>query len=126
MTYKKILQLSLFSILFTLMATPALAQADPSYGLETTRQGAGITKTEESLPQVIGRGINTLFGLVGAIFLIIILLGGFTWMTAAGNEEKVATAKKMINNSINGILIVFLSYALVFVILFALRAASEG
>ena len=42
-----------------------------------------------------------------------ILIGGFQWMTAAGNEEKVEKAKKIISAAIVGLIIILLAWAIV-------------
>lgn len=57
--------------------------------------------------------IQTLLGLLGILALIIILVGGFQWMTAGGNEENVGKAKKTIAAGIIGLIIIFFAYAIV-------------
>jgi glucose uptake protein GlcU len=54
-----------------------------------------------------------LLGILGIIALIIILIGGFKWMTAQGNEEGVTEAKKTISAGIIGLVIIFFAYAIV-------------
>jgi hypothetical protein len=39
-------------------------------------------------------------------------MGGFIWMTAGGNEEKVGKAKKMLVAGIIGLIIVVAAYAI--------------
>ncbi|MFH0856646.1 MAG: hypothetical protein V1860_01980 [bacterium] len=56
--------------------------------------------------------INILLGFLGIIAVIIILIGGFKWMTAGGNEDQVGEAKKWIFSGIIGLLIILASYAL--------------
>jgi hypothetical protein len=51
-------------------------------------------------------------GLLGIVAVVIILLGGFKWMTAGGNEEKVAEAKKLIVSGIIGLVIIMSAYAI--------------
>ena len=57
--------------------------------------------------------IQTLLGILGILALIIVLIGGFKWMTAGGNEENVASAKKTIAAGIIGLIIIFFAYAIV-------------
>ena len=92
-------------------------------GLDLTASTAGISTEETDLPKIMGKFINYLFGIVAVIFLTITLAGGYIWMTAGGNEENVKKAKSFIINGINGMIVIFLAYALVYVILFALNAA---
>jgi TRAP-type C4-dicarboxylate transport system permease small subunit len=56
--------------------------------------------------------IRAFMGLLGIVAVIIILLGGFKWMTAAGNEEKVAEAKKLIISGIIGLVIIMMAFGI--------------
>lgn len=56
--------------------------------------------------------INIIMGFLGIIAIIIVLTGGFKWMTAGGNEEKVAEAKKLIIAGIVGLAIIFAAYSI--------------
>jgi len=47
------------------------------------------------------------------IAVIVILIGGFRWMTAAGNEDRVASAKKTIIAGAIGLIIILAAYAIV-------------
>jgi len=51
-------------------------------------------------------------GFLSIIAVLIILMGGFKWMTAGGNEEKVEEAKKMIIAGIVGLAVIFTSFAI--------------
>lgn len=55
--------------------------------------------------------INIMLGLLGVIAIIIILIGGFKWMTAAGNDDKIAEAKSLLGAGVVGLLIVLSAYA---------------
>lgn len=64
------------------------------------------------LPQLIANIINGVLALLGIVFLILIIYGGFTWMTAMGAEEKVKKAKAVIIQASIGLIIVLLSYGI--------------
>lgn len=66
-----------------------------------------------NLPTIIGKVINALLSIIGAIALIIFVYGGFTWMTAAGNDAKVAQGKNILLWATIAIVIIFLSWMLV-------------
>ncbi len=57
--------------------------------------------------------IQWALGFLGLIAVVMILYGGFIWMTAAGNEDKVSTAKKVISAAVVGLIIVLLAWAIV-------------
>lgn len=56
--------------------------------------------------------INVALSLLGIVAVVIILAGGFTWMTAGGNEENVEKAKKMIFAGVIGLAIILSAYAI--------------
>jgi len=62
------------------------------------------------------RVIQYILGFLGIIFFILILMGGFEWMFAGGNEERVTKAQKRIRMAINGLIIVLAAYALTYLI----------
>jgi len=79
-------------------------------GLETTAGQAGLPQPE--LTALIGNIIRAAFSVVGVVFFILLLYGGFLWMTAGGNEEKVKKAKSLMVNSVIGLLIIIAAYAI--------------
>ena len=74
--------------------------------------------------EFLGKYVNALLGLMGLLFLILIIYGGFIWMTAAGNEEKITKAKKIIAGSAIGIGIIFLAMTITMLILGIFRIAG--
>jgi len=69
--------------------------------------------------------IKWALGLLGLVAVIMIVYGGYTWMTAAGNEEKVTKAKNILKYAVIGLIIILLSWAIVtFIIFRSTRLAS--
>jgi hypothetical protein len=93
--------------------------------LNNIAEDTGLSQNTD-LTSMLGQIINYLFGLVGTLFILIVLVGGFKWMMAGGSEEKVGAAKGWIVNGVNGMIVIFLAYALVNTILLALKAASAN
>lgn len=60
--------------------------------------------------KAINKIITYVLSFIGIIFLINTIIGGFRWMTAGGNEEKITGAKHSINNSFLALLIVLGAY----------------
>ena len=103
---KKLLFLSgAFAILFA----PVFVLAD-GYGLDKTAEAAGLKSAD--LTVLVGNIIGSALSLVGVVFFILMLYGGFVWMIARGKEEKVNKAKDTITAAVIGLIIVFASYAL--------------
>jgi len=73
---------------------------------------------------MIGNIINVIMGLLGVIAVLIILYGGFMWMTAAGNEEKVTKAKKLIIAGIIGLVVIFAAFAIATFVISSLSSTS--
>lgn len=86
-------------------------------GIQKIAGPAGYQEDVRSLDQIIISNISFVLGLVGVIFLILIIYGGIMWMTAAGKEETVTKAKNIISNSLIGLIVVMTAYAISFFIL---------
>ena len=125
--FKKIVSFISILCLLTILILPQITSATSGVdvvtgSLEETAQQAELGSQPTDLSSLIGTVINYLFGLLGVIFLLVVLAGGLRWMTAGGNEEKVKKGKELANWGINGIIVIFLAYALVYVVLAALKA----
>lgn len=78
-----------------------------------------------TLPEMIGRAIYVGLSLLGLVFLVYILIAGFKWMTAQGTEKQVTEAKDTIKNSIIGLVIILLSFALTTFVMTELGGAQN-
>ena len=66
---------------------------------------------------MIGTIIYGLLGVIGLIFLLLVVLAGLRWMTAGGNEETVANAKQSLKNAAIGVIVVLSAYAISYFII---------
>lgn len=80
---------------------------------------------QEDVRTTIARLINVALSLLGVISVVIILAGGFKWMTAGGNEDKVGEAKKMIFAGVIGLAIIMSAFAIARFVLGQLGAATN-
>ncbi len=81
--------------------------------------GSGLPQTflgASNLTQLILSIINIILALAGLIAVLVLIIGGFRYVTSFGNDEAVGTAKKMIINAIIGIVIIILSFVIVRVV----------
>ncbi len=83
-------------------------------GFEATIEDVGVS-------QIIADVVEAFLGLLGIIFVILIILGGYNWMTAGGNEEKVTKAKETIRHAIIGLIIVVSAYAITYFVFSSLE-----
>lgn len=100
----------LFLGAFLFPTTPALSQAvnDP-LGLE---YGAASGLGDQDVRTSTARIINVALSLLGIILLVLIVYSGFLWMTAAGNDEQISKAKKILASSVIGLVIILSAYSI--------------
>ena len=99
------------------------AQVDADFGLGyPAATGLGTNDLKDTIIAVL----NVLLGFLGIIAVIVILLGGFKWMTAAGNEDKVAEAKKLLGAGIVGIIIILSAYAIATYVITQIQTSTGG
>jgi len=114
----------LLSAIFSLLFSPViiLAQEDPgninSNNPLDRVQNVAVTSgpyapaDETTVSAIAGTVVNIFLGLLGIIFIVLIILAGYKWMSASGNEEQVTKAKSQLKNAIIGLIIVLGSYAI--------------
>jgi len=66
----------------------------------------------EGIGAIISTIIKAFLSLLGLIFVILVIYGGYNWMTAGGDEAKVEKAKKIIQRAIIGLIITVAAYAI--------------
>lgn len=70
------------------------------------------TKSDISLPQAVAKIVQILLGLVGIVFVILIIWGGVRYMTSMGDENKIKSAKNTLTLAIIGFVIILTAYAI--------------
>ena len=107
-----------FISLSILSASSALAAGPPGgFGLEETAEAAKLIQSKTNPPDfgvatIAGTVIGYLLAFVGVIFFVLMLYGGFLWMTSRGNEEQVKKAKAVLLRAIIGLVIVLFAGAI--------------
>ena len=114
---------------FAALALPAIVLAQTSsapLGVAETGLGYGVYTglPTQDLRIVIANIIRTAMGLLGIIAVLIVLFGGFKWMTAGGSDEKVGEAKKIITSGIIGLIIIITAYAISSFVITSLISAA--
>ena len=107
-----------------LAAWPVLAQSLPetiNSNLLDTAVKSGLTASgnsdNRSVFDLFGVYLSIALGFVGITFTVQIVHGGYLWMTAGGNEEKVKKALSKITNGAIGAGVVFSAYIITYFIL---------
>lgn len=95
----------------------AVALAPVAFAQFQTPSSAGTgLPNDTSLSGFIMKIINIALTIAGLIAVLFLIIGGFRYITSAGNEETAEQAKKIITNAIIGIVVIILSFVIVRVI----------
>jgi len=70
--------------------------------------------------------VKYLITFLGIIAVVIILYGGFVWMTAAGNDDRVSKAKSIIVAGIIGLVVIMAAFAIVNFVINMTNDALDG
>lgn len=131
---KVISSICLTLVMVLSVALPVLAQAptpvptgttDP-FGLEIVAGATGLGGAGKDLRTVIGNVIKVALSFLGVVAIVIILIGGFKYMTAGGDTEKVKGAQNYIMYGIIGLAIILAAYAISSFVLTETQKAIKG
>ncbi len=75
-----------------------------------------ITISGDTLGQYISAVYKFFVGALAIIAVVMIMIGGFQWLMAAGSSEKVSRAKETISGAIFGLILALTSYSLLYTI----------
>lgn len=114
MQKKAIVAFGLAAMMAAFAVVPALAQQG-NLG-DTVNEGLDygtiVGWGTQDLKTTIMNIVNIIMGFLGIVAILIILYGGFQWMTAGGNDDKVASAKHTITAGVVGLVVVIGAYAI--------------
>lgn len=74
----------------------------------------GVYKDNTTLTNIVGNVINGFLNLLAIIFLIIIIMDGYKYMTARGDEDKVKIAIAGIRRGIIGLIIILSAWGITY------------
>jgi len=122
-----------FFLLFSLFswAQPSSAALIEGQSLDKLKGNTFVLKeasglTTISIGYIIATIIRIALSLLAAIFLILIIVAGFQWMTAGGNEQKVEKALARIKTAVIGLIIVLAAYAITVFLFLYLPFSGSG
>lgn len=102
----------ILSVSLVLAPTAALALVLPN----CNNLNGVSCRTDTSVTGLITTVINWLLALAGLVAVLFLIIGGFWYITSAGNEETAEKGKNTVINALIGIVIIVLSYVIVQVI----------
>jgi len=125
-----------FFLVALMLALPILgltavhsASAQIIQNIETNLQGTQLEElggSGDNLPATIGRIVGVLLGLLGVVFVVIVIYAGFMWMMAQGDEAKIGKARKTIIQGVVAIVIIFAAYAITSFVISQIGGAASG
>jgi len=123
MLHKKIYILASVASLFFLInffspfSINATETADPGLEFDPTINDVKVLQNKSKLgdndPATIAYGIiNWALIFLGIITLVMIIIAGFMWMFAAGEEEKIKKAQDILKGALVGLVLILASYGI--------------
>ncbi len=82
--------------------------------------------TDFGIEHVVTNIIQIFLGFLGFIALVIIIYGGFVWMTSGGNQEKINKAKGILKSAIIGLVIILSSYIITSFVMNLVYSSTHG
>lgn len=120
----KKLFVGLLSLAILLVAAPVCADVFGQTGfLDKAVGGVGL---EREVSTSMAKIIQAVLAVVGTIFLLLTVVAGILWMTAAGQEEKIEKAKKILVGSVIGLVIILSAYTITYFVTARLGGAGGG
>jgi len=109
-------------VVVPVFAEPVVSDpADPFGLVGVNTEGTFGTK---DLKATVGSIIKVALSFLGVVAIVIVLIGGFKYMTAGGSDEKTGDAKKYIISGIIGLAIILSAYAITTFVLSSLQGAT--
>ena len=109
---KKFSKLALILGSVAVLAMPVVTNAQATtFSVESV--GAQIGLGDADLKETVLNIMRWLLGIMTLIAVVMIIYAGFIWLTAAGNEDNVDKAKKIISAAVIGLIVVLLAWAIV-------------
>jgi hypothetical protein len=113
-----------FCLTILSLLVPAVVSAqDDIFGVNVVSD-ANLALTNSDPRETAVNIINTALGFLGLIAVVIVLYGGFMWMTAAGNEERISKAKQILTAGIIGLVIIAMAWAIASYVVGAIMSAT--
>ena len=104
--------------MFSAIAVPLATNAAIGSGLTNANVALGASQTSSTLtsasdvPAMVGKAISVLLGVLGIVFVVLVVYAGFLYLTSNGDETNVKKAKKMLTQAVIGLVLIVSAYAI--------------
>jgi hypothetical protein len=113
MKFQFIKYISVYFVSFVLAKNTFAANLKDAFtNAKTVAENGHYTTRAGLLNSAAGNVITAFLSLLGVIFIILSVYGGFLYLTAQGNQEQTKKALTIITQSIIGLIIIMAAYAI--------------
>lgn len=112
-----------FALVMTLLAVPMVAFGQWPTGVDNAQSGG---TPDATIYDIIRTTMNYLLAILGFIAIIGFVIAGILYLTAAGSEKQIGTAKTAMMYSIVGVIVALVGYVIVNAVDSWLRAGSNS
>jgi len=116
-------QIAIFSL--PQVASAALLDDQEGFGTEIPQAFGSTSGAPMDIRVVVANVIRVFLGLLGILFLTLIVLAGYKWMMAQGDESKVTEAKEQLRTSIIGLAIILAAWGVTIFVLNSILKATD-
>ena len=109
---------------FGVILRTGTAHAATAFSIESVGSQVGLGNAD--LKETVLNVIRWALGIVSLLAVAYVIYGGFLWLTAAGNEQRVEKAKQVILQAVIGIVIILLAWAIVFFVARTLNQVTDN
>jgi Type IV secretion system pilin len=114
-----------FCLFIILLSTAQAADLSNAFAKNTISPAAGNAyNTNTSIYEITGTIIQVLLGILGVLFIGLVIYGGIIWMIAEGDEAKIEKAKSIITSAVIGLIVVIAAYAISYFVVSVLNKAT--
>jgi hypothetical protein len=113
---------SLFLVDISIFATTTPSSVNLSGAL--TEAGTNAALGTRTIGEIVANIIQVVLGLLGVVFVILIIYSGFLWMSASGNDERIKSAQGHLRNAVIGVSIVIGAQIITYFVLYNVTQAA--
>lgn len=94
-------------------ATVICPDGNSAPSLDACNQYSNIQNKDANLMSMLGTIINVVLGIVGFVAVVMIIMGGISFITSQGDAAKVTRARNTILYGVIGLIVAILAFAIV-------------
>lgn len=81
--------------------------------------------TLQCLESIFANSLKAIFALAGVVAFVVLVMGGFKYITAGGDEKAVGEAQKMLTGAIGGLVLVVAAYAILNILTYYIFGSNK-